>query len=87
VKWNQAHGLRYPQPLHYQEHDLEQELDLVAVTRRQMGHTLRLVAPTPGSEPPSTAKLVTPRQLLHAINHLHHHLRFVAEKRAAMTTP
>jgi hypothetical protein len=25
--------------------------------------------------------------LLHAISHLHHHLRFVAEKRAAMTTP
>jgi len=29
--------------------------------------------------------LVTLRQLLlHAINHLRHHLRFVAEKRAAM---
>ena len=85
-----ADGFRYPEPLRYQEHDLEQELDLVAVTRRQMARTLRLVAPTPGSAPPSTAKpgLVTLRQLLlHAINHLHHHLRFVAEKRAAMTTP
>jgi len=31
---------------------------------------------------------VTLRQLLlHAINHLRHHLRFVAEKRAAMTIP
>jgi hypothetical protein len=30
--------------------------------------------------------LVTLRQLLlHAVNHLRHHLRFVAEKRAAMT--
>jgi hypothetical protein len=36
----------------------------------------------------SETGLVTLRQLLlHAINHLHHHLRFVAEKRAAMTTP
>jgi hypothetical protein len=36
----------------------------------------------------SETGLVTLRQLLlHAINHLRHHLRFVAEKRAAMTTP
>src|SRR5271154_7631949 len=40
-----ADGFRYPEPLHYQEHDLEQELDLVAVTRQQMAHTLRLVGP------------------------------------------
>src|SRR5580658_3083442 len=40
-----ADGFRYPEPLHYQEHDLEKELELVAVTRRQMAHTLRLVAP------------------------------------------
>jgi hypothetical protein len=32
--------------------------------------------------------LVTLRQLLlHANNHLRHHLRFLAEKRAPMTTP
>ena len=31
--------------------------------------------------------LVSLRQLLHAINHLPHHLRFVAEKRAAMAIP
>src|SRR6516162_10043993 len=31
-----ADGFRYPEPLRYQEHDLEQELDLVALTRRQM---------------------------------------------------
>lgn len=40
-----ADGFRYPEPLRYQDHDLEQELDLVAVTRRQVARTLRLVAP------------------------------------------
>src|SRR5262249_31688583 len=40
-----ADGSRYPEPLRYQEHDLELELDLVAVTRRQTARTLRLVAP------------------------------------------
>jgi hypothetical protein len=37
-----ARSARLFQPLHYQEHDLEQELDLVAVTRRQMARTLKL---------------------------------------------
>jgi uncharacterized damage-inducible protein DinB len=85
-----ADGFRYPEPLRYQEHDLEQELDLVAVTRRQMVRTLRLVAPDTWQRTAvhSETGLVTLRQLLlHAINHLHHHLRFVAEKRAAMATP
>jgi uncharacterized damage-inducible protein DinB len=85
-----ADGFRYPEPLCYQEHDLEQELDLVAVTRRQMARTLRLVATDAWQRTAvhSESGLVTLRQLLlHAINHLRHHLRFVAEKRAAMTTP
>ena len=85
-----ADGFRYPEPLRYQEHDLEQELDLVAVTRRQMAHTLRLVASDAWQRTAvhSETGLVTLRQLLlHAINHLRHHLRFVSEKRAAMTIP
>ncbi len=82
-----ADGFRYPEPLHYQDHDLEQELDLVAVTRRLTARTLRLVAPDAWQRTAvhSETGLVTLRQLLlHAINHLRHHLRFVAEKRAAM---
>ena len=52
-----ADGFRYPEPLRYQDHDLNQELDLVALTRRQMVSTLRLVAPdawqrTVEGEPP-----------------------------------
>ena len=85
-----ADGFCYPEPLRYQEHDLEQELDLVAVTRRQMARTLRLVASDAWQRTAvhSETGLVTLRQLLlHAINHLRHHLRFVAEKRAAMTIP
>jgi len=85
-----ADGFRYSEPLHYQDHDLEQELDLVAVTRRQTARTLRLVAPDAWHRTAvhSETGLVTLRQLLlHAINHLRYHLRFVAEKRAAMTTP
>ena len=85
-----ADGFRYPEPLRYQEHDLEQELDLVAVTRRQMARTLKLVAPDAWQRTAvhSETGLVTLRQLLlHAVNHLHHHLRFVVEKRTAMTTP
>ena len=83
-----ADGFRYPEPLRYQDHDPEEELDLVAVTRRQTARTLRLVAPDAWQRTAvhSETGLVTLRQLLlHAINHLRHHLRFVAEKRAAIT--
>src|SRR3984957_4539471 len=82
-----ADGFRYPEPLRYQEHDLNEELDLVDVTRRQVARTLRLVAPDAWQRTAvhSETGLVTLRQLLlHAINHLRHHLRFVAEKRTAM---
>src|SRR3954468_1628462 len=85
-----ADGFRYPEPLRYQDHDLDEELDLVAVTRRQTARTLRLVAPDAWQRTAvhSETGLVTLRQLvLHAVNHLRHHLRFVAEKRAAMRVP
>ena len=55
-----------------------------------MAHTLRLVASDAWQRTAvhSETGLVTLRQLLlHAINHLRHHLRFVAEKRAATTAP
>ena len=85
-----ADGFRYPEPLRYQEHELNEELDLVAVTRRQVARTLRLVASDAWQRTAvhTETGLVTLRQLLlHAINHLRHHIRFVAEKRAALTTP
>jgi hypothetical protein len=82
-----AEGFRYPDALHYQEHDLDEELDLVAVTRRQAARTLRLLVPDAWQRTAvhSEIGLVTLRQLLlYSTNHLRHHLRFVAEKRAAL---
>ena len=82
-----ADGFRYPEPLGYQEHDLKLEIDLVATTRRQMAGTLRLIASAAWQRTAvhSETGMVTLRQLLlHAINHLRHHLRFVAQKRAAL---
>ena len=49
-------GFRYPEPLRYQEHGLDEELDLVAVTRREVARTLGWSHPMPGSVLPSTAK-------------------------------
>jgi uncharacterized damage-inducible protein DinB len=80
-------GWRYPEPVQYHQRDLAEELELVAITRRQLARILRL---TPAEAWSRTAVhtetgLVTLRQLvLHAINHLAHHLRFVAEKRTAL---
>src|SRR5580704_17822992 len=38
-----ADGFRYPDPLNYHQHDLDEELELVAITRRQMARVLRFV--------------------------------------------
>lgn len=82
-----ADGFRYPEPVQYHQRDLDEELDLVEITRRQMARILRLVpAEAWGRTAIHTETgLVTLRQLLlHAVNHLSHHLRFVADKRAAL---
>ena len=52
-----ADGFRYPEPLRYQEHDLEQEIDLVAATGDRWPTRSVGSHPTPGSVLPSTAKL------------------------------
>lgn len=81
-------GFHYPEFLQYQAHDLTEEIELVAVTRRQMIRILHLISRDAWERDAvhSETGLVTLRQLLlHAIKHLQHHLRFVDEKRAAMT--
>lgn len=81
-------GFHYPEFLQYQAHDLAEEIELVTVTRRQMIRILHLISPDAWERDAvhSETGLVTLRQLLlHAINHLQHHLRFIDEKRAAMT--
>jgi uncharacterized damage-inducible protein DinB len=83
-----ADGWRYPEPVQYHHRDLAEELELVALTRRQMARILRLIpAQAWGRTAVHTeAGLVTLRHLLrHAVEHLAHHLRFVAEKRAALS--
>jgi uncharacterized damage-inducible protein DinB len=82
-----ADGFLYPAALDYQQHDLAEELALIAVTRRQTAHVLRLLPAEAWERTAihSETGLVTLRQLLlHAINHLRHHLRFIAEKRSAL---
>jgi uncharacterized damage-inducible protein DinB len=82
-----ADGSGYPGPLSYHQRDLSEELDLVAVTRGQMARILSLAAPEAWQRTAvhTETGLVTLRQLLlHAINHLRHHLKFVAAKRAAI---
>jgi len=82
-----ADGFLYPEPLSYQQRDLSEELDLVDITRRQMSRVLRLIPPEAWQRTAvhTETGLVTLRQLLlHAIHHLQHHLKFVAEKRAAI---
>jgi GNAT superfamily N-acetyltransferase len=77
----------YPEAVRYHDRDPEEELTLVALTRRQMARVLKLV---PGEAWLRTAVhneggLVTLRQLvLHATRHLTHHLRFIEEKRRAL---
>ncbi len=82
-----ADGFRYPEPVQYHHRDLDEELELVALTRRQMARILRLVPAEAWDRTAvhTEAGLVTLRHLLrHAADHLAHHLRFVAEKRAAL---
>jgi uncharacterized damage-inducible protein DinB len=80
-------GALYLESLRYQDHRLEEELELIAVTRRQVARTLKLVNDDAWRRTAvhSETGLVTLRQLLlHAIHHLRHHLRFITEKRSMM---
>ena len=79
----------YPERLNYQGFDLAEELNLVAALRR---HIVRILRMQPEASWERTAVhtetgLVTLRQLVfQAQRHLQHHLRFIAEKRLAMTS-
>jgi uncharacterized damage-inducible protein DinB len=73
--------------LAYDHRDVAVELDLIEAARRQMGAVLRSLTPEDfqrrGNH--SEAGPITLEKLLTNItNHIPHHLRFVAEKRAAL---
>lgn len=83
-------GGRYPEPLRYHDRDIEEELDLITLIRRQMARILRLLPEGAWGRTAvhSETGLVTLRQLvLHAVRHQEHHLWFVAEKRRALGVP
>ena len=78
---------RYPEAVRYHDRDLEEELALVALTRRQVARILKLVPDEAWQRTAvhSEGGLVTLRQLvLHATRHLTHHVRFIEEKRQAI---
>src|SRR5437762_13456366 len=82
-----ADGWRYPEAVHYHDRDLDEELALVGLTRRQLARILKLVPEQAWRRPAvhTEAGLVTLRQLLlHAVCHLEHHVAFLEEKRAAL---
>jgi len=77
----------YPERLNYQALDLGEELALFAALRRHAVRILRAQPPEAWERAAvhSHDGIVTLRQLvLKAVQHLAHHLRFVAEKRAAL---
>lgn len=78
---------QYPEAVRYHDRDLEEELALVALTRRQVARILKLVPAEAWLRTAvhSEGGLVTLRQLvLHATRHLTHHVRFIEEKRQAL---
>ncbi|MCC9605574.1 DinB family protein [Blastopirellula sp. JC732] len=80
-------GFRYNDAMDYQHHDLEEELLLIEATRRQMARTLRLLPRDAWNREATLSELgtLTLRHLvLHAINHVHHHLEHVKENRKAL---
>src|SRR4051794_10730211 len=77
----------YPEAVRYHERDLEEELALVELTRKQMARILRLVGPDAWQRTAvhSEHGLVALRQLLAlAVDHLKHHVAFIAQKREVL---
>jgi uncharacterized damage-inducible protein DinB len=81
---------RYPEPLRYQDRDPEEEVALITLTRSQMARVLGSLGEEAWGRTAvhSETGVVTLRQLvLHAINHVGHHLSFVGEKKRALGLP
>jgi GNAT superfamily N-acetyltransferase len=83
-----ADGWLYPEAVRYHDRDLDEELGLVDLTRRQMARVLKQVHEQAWGRTAihTETGLVTLWQLLlHASRHLKHHVRFIEEKRQAFT--
>jgi GNAT superfamily N-acetyltransferase len=82
-----ADGWLYPEAVRYHDRDLEEELALVTLTRRQMARILKLVPEEAWARTAvhTETGLVTLRQLvLHTVRHLKHHVAFIEAKRQAI---
>jgi GNAT superfamily N-acetyltransferase len=82
-----ADGWLYPEAVRYHDRDPEEELALVALTRRQMARILKLVPEEAWQRQAvhTETGLVTLRELLlHASRHLKHHVAFIEEKQQAL---
>jgi uncharacterized damage-inducible protein DinB len=82
-----ADGWRYPEATRYHDRDLDEELALVGLTRRQVARILRFVSEEGWHRNAVHTETgeVTLRQLLqHAVRHLEHHVAFIEEKRSAL---
>jgi uncharacterized damage-inducible protein DinB len=80
-------GILYLEALGYQQHDLQEELDLLGATRRQLTRTLRRLPATAWQRTAvhSEKGLLTLQELLqYTVNHLADHLVHIVEKRGAM---
>ncbi len=78
---------QYLERLDYQSFDLDEQLALFTALRRHAARILRAQPPEAWQRTAvhSVWGLLTLRQLvLQSIRHLHHHLPFIAEKRAAL---
>lgn len=73
--------------LAYHERDLEEELRLIEMTRSQMGRILATLPPEAMRRVgvhSERGELTLERMLQLAVNHIPHHLPFIAEKREAL---
>jgi GNAT superfamily N-acetyltransferase/uncharacterized damage-inducible protein DinB len=82
-----ADGWLYPEAVRYHDRDLDEDLALVTLTRRQVARILKLVSEEAWTRTAihTETGLVTLRHLvLHAIRHLKHHVAFIEAKRQAL---
>lgn len=80
-------NVRYLEPLHYHDRDVELELRLLSTQREQMAADLERLAPEAWARTAvhSESGLVTLVDLLeHAVDHLEGHAAAIAEKRTAL---
>jgi hypothetical protein len=84
---------QFARTLAYHSRDLLEELELIELTRRQMLRILRTLPPDAWARVGvyESDGIQDERSLLsllaHITNHIHHHVRFIEEKRRALNIP